>query len=121
MKYLRSPQAWGLVPAFKTRVLPIYLAIATAIAMLASTAQADNALSYQPALRNYQRFEQAKSPSQAHDHARHEASSQDAGRHDQHQQHESSAHEKNHEHIHDHSHDPCHDPSHDHSHAHEQE
>lgn len=117
MKYLKSPQAWGLVPAFKTRVLPIYLAIATAIAMLASTAQAGNALSYQPALGNYQRFEQGKSPSQAHDHARHEVSSQDAGMPDQHQQHEMRAHEKNHEHIHDHSHDP----SHDHSHAHEQE
>lgn len=109
MKYLRSPQAWGLAPAFKTRVLPVSLAIA----MLTSTAQADNALSYQPALGNYQRFVQAKTPGQAHHHETHEVSSQDAGMHDQHQQHERSAHDKNHEHIHDHSHDP--------SHAHEQE
>ncbi|GEM_PF-2842948 len=119
MKYLKSPLAWGLVPAFKNRVLPIYLAIAiaTAIAMLVSTAQADNALSYQPALGNYQRFEQAKTLGQTQDHETHEVSSQDAGMPDQHQQHERSAHDKNHEHIHDHSHDP----SNDHSHAHEQE
>ena len=117
MKYLRSPQdsLLGFCLKFSPAALKTSLYVCSVCAGLtlpAPAAQADSALPYQPALGNYQRFEQdsAASPAQsspAHDHAKtskpNQAAHHDHASHEthapvshDHQQHDMSAHEHSH-------------------------